>query len=153
MLLGHQLLIPCFLSPSHTVKFDPHELLFNTCIYIFLKILQELFKRQLYQQSGINTKQHVTLQLHTYSQHPKVSDVSIVCSSATWFLNQVHTATDRRTPGFLKLFLCGCAHVCVCVSPPPRLLITSGMMWRDMDSIRLVKQVLQLLYGNCSRYR
>ena len=43
--------------------------------------------------------------------------------------------------------------VAVCVCPPPRLLITSGMMWCDMDLIRLVKQVLQLLYGNCSRYR
>ena len=27
--------------------------------------------------------------------------------------------------------------------PPPRLL-TSGVMWRDMDPMRLVKQVLQL---------
>ena len=46
-------------------------------------------------------------------------------------------------------------HVCVCVfvCPRLRLLMTSGMMWRDMDLIRLVKQVLQLLYGNCSRYR
>ena len=33
--------------------------------------------------------------------------------------------------------------MCVCVSPP-RLLITSGVMWRDMDPMRLVKQVLQL---------
>ena len=31
--------------------------------------------------------------------------------------------------------------VCVCVSVP-RLLITSGMVWRDMDSIQLVKQIL-----------
>ena len=44
-------------------------------------------------------------------------------------------------------------HVCVCVCPHPRLLMTSGVMWRDIDLIRLVKQVLQLLYGNCSRYR
>ena len=44
-------------------------------------------------------------------------------------------------------------HVCVCVCPRPRLLITSGMMWHDMNLIRLVKQVLQLLYGNYSRYR
>ena len=29
--------------------------------------------------------------------------------------------------------------------------MTSGMMWFDMDLIRLVKQVLQLLYGNCSQ--
>ena len=44
-------------------------------------------------------------------------------------------------------------HVCVCVCPHPRLLITGGMIWHDMDLIRLVKQVLQLLYGNCSHYR
>ena len=43
--------------------------------------------------------------------------------------------------------------VCVCVCPCPRLLITSGVMWRDMDLIRLVKQVLQLLpyIGNQSQ--
>ena len=35
--------------------------------------------------------------------------------------------------------------VCMCVCPPPRLLITSGVMWGDMDSIRLVKQVLYLI--------
>ena len=29
-----------------------------------------------------------------------------------------------------------------------RLLITSGVMWQDMDPIRLVKQARQLLYGN-----
>ena len=62
-------------------------------------------------------------------------------------------------PGFVKLILCGsslcvcmCVFACVCVCPPPRLLKTSGEIWRDMDLIRLVKQILQLLYGNCSRY-
>ena len=57
-------------------------------------------------------------------------------------------AAGRCAPGFLKLFLCGrlyaCVCVFVCVCPPPRLLITSGVMWHDMDLIRLVKQVLQL---------
>ena len=48
--------------------------------------------------------------------------------------------------------VCVCVCVCVCVSPPLRQLITSGVMWHDMDSIRLVKQVIQLLYGNCSCY-
>ena len=43
--------------------------------------------------------------------------------------------------------------VCVCVCLCPRLLITSGIMWHDMNLIRLVKQVLQLLCGNDSRYR
>ena len=45
--------------------------------------------------------------------------------------------------------LYGCLYVCVCVCPPPRKLITSGAMWHNMDPIPLVKQVLQLLYGNC----
>ena len=66
--------------------------------------------------------------------------------------------TGWRAPGFLKLFLCGCLFVnvfmCVfvCVSAPKAIIITSGMMWRDMDLIRLVKLVLKLLYGDCSRY-
>ena len=47
-------------------------------------------------------------------------------------------------PGFLKL-LCGlCKCMCACVCLSLRLLITSGMMWSDMDPIWLVKQVLQL---------
>ena len=36
-------------------------------------------------------------------------------------------------------------HVCVCVCPRLRLLMTSGMMWHDVELIGLVKQVLQLL--------
>ena len=63
-------------------------------------------------------------------------------------------ATGQCAPGFLKFFLCGRLYMCVClcVCLPPRLLITRGVMWHDMDPIRLVKQVLQLLYGNCSCY-
>ena len=43
-------------------------------------------------------------------------------------------------------------HVYLCMCPPLRLLITGGVMWHDMDPIWLVKQVLQLLCGNCSHY-
>ena len=46
--------------------------------------------------------------------------------------------------GFLKLFLCGHLYVYVFVCLPSRLLITSGMMWYDIDPIWLDKQVLQL---------
>ena len=57
------------------------------------------------------------------------------------FLNQVHAGCGRRVAGFLKLLLCGLS-VCVCVCPPPRLLIISGVMWHDIDPIQLVQQVL-----------
>ena len=57
---------------------------------------------------------------------------------------------SQRTPGILKIvFVQMSVCVCVCVSAP-RLLITSGVMWHDMYPIRLVKQALQLLYGNCN---
>ena len=31
------------------------------------------------------------------------------------------------------VFVCLCMCVFVCVCPPPKLLITSGMIWCDMD--------------------
>ena len=33
------------------------------------------------------------------------------------------------------VFACVCVCVCVCVCPPLRLLITSGVMWHDMNPI------------------
>ena len=61
---------------------------------------------------------------------------------------------------FVCVCMCVCVCVCVCVRVyvsvcvclPPRLLITSGMMWHDIGPMLLAKQVLQLLYGNCSCY-
>ena len=55
-----------------------------------------------------------------------------------------------------RVCMCVCVYVCVCVCvcararvcPRPRLLITSGVIWHNMNIIRLVKQVLQLLYDN-----
>ena len=41
-------------------------------------------------------------------------------------------------PGFLELLclrMSLCMFVYVCVCPPPRLLITSGVMWCDIDPI------------------
>ena len=45
-----------------------------------------------------------------------------------------------RAPGFLtvsvRTFVCVSVCVCVCVCvPAPEAVITSGMMWRDMDPI------------------
>ena len=64
----------------------------------------------------------------------------------TWFLR-----TDPVWIIGMRVRVYACA--CVCVCPRPRLLITSGVIWRDMNLIRLVKQFLKLLYGNCSHYR
>ena len=61
----------------------------------------------------------------------------------TW-LNQAHAWFLKIDPVRIvgmRVHVCAC----VCVCPRPKLLITSGVM-------QLVKQVLQLLYGNCSRY-
>ena len=62
----------------------------------------------------------------------------------TWFLEIVLACT------LVCLHVCVC--VCVCVCPPQRPLITSGMIWCDIDCVQLVKQVLQLsvtLYDTC----
>ena len=42
--------------------------------------------------------------------------------------------------------------VCVCSCMYPRLLITSGMMWHDMDPIRLVRQVLHIAFSYIHMY-
>ena len=88
-------------------------------------------------------------------------------AAAEWKVNAISCSLSRVKPIFSKstlwlrmkirvqdvsechlLVVCVC--VCVCVSPLPRLLITSGVVyiWTQW----LVKQVLQLLYGNCSDY-
>ena len=73
----------------------------------------------------------------------------------TSFLNQARAGRRPARAWFLKIDPVRTVgmRVCVCVCPRPRPLKTSGVMWRDMDLIRLVKQVLKLLYGNFSRYR
>ena len=87
---------------------------------------------------GLIYKEHI----HTYVA------TNAYPSSLNWFLG-------RPAHGwFLKITSVQtsvCVFVCVCL--PLRLLITSGVMWHDIDPMRLVKQVLQLLYGNCSHYR
>ena len=54
-------------------------------------------------------------------------------SSDLGLLNQARPGHRMACTWFLKI-------ECVCL--PSRLLITSGVMWHDVDSIRLVKQVL-----------
>ena len=61
------------------------------------------------------------------------------------FLNQARTGHRPARALFLEIVpvrTSVCVFVCVFVCPPPRLLITSGVMWHDMDPIRLVKQDL-----------
>ena len=78
--------------------------------------------------------------------------IGLMCTqNLTTFYTRRAPAAGQHVPGFLKLNLCRlsvcvcvfvCLHVCVCVCLPLRLLITSGVMWRDIDPIGLVKQVL-----------
>ena len=61
----------------------------------------------------------------------------------------------RPNTWFLEIALARasvCLRVCVCLSvcPPPRALITSGVIWCNIDCVRLVKQVLLLLITSYS---
>ena len=65
------------------------------------------------------------------------------------FLKQVRTGLQLARAWFLKIIsvrtsVCVCVCVCVFVSAQ-RLLITSSVMWYDIDPMQLVKQDLQLL--------
>ena len=52
----------------------------------------------------------------------------------TSFLNQTCASLRPVQVWYLKIDSVQIISMCVCVSAP-RLLITSGMMWRDMDPI------------------
>ena len=67
--------------------------------------------------------------------HLTYSQLFINCMFA--FYTRRTLAAGRRAPGFLVLLLCANVSMCVCL--PPRLLITSGVMWCDIDPIRLVE--------------
>ena len=66
-------------------------------------------------------------------------------------LNQARAWFPEIDP--VRTSVCMCVCVCLCVCPLSRLLITSGVIWHDMDHKQLVMKVLQLLYGNCNRHR
>ena len=66
-------------------------------------------------------------------------------SRLTATLNQAYTAKGRAW--FLEIALVRvsvCARARMSVCPPPRELITSGMIWCDIGCVRLAKQVLRL---------
>ena len=44
----------------------------------------------------------------------------------------------------VRMAVCVCVSVCLSVCPPPRPLITSGVIWCDIDHVQLVKQILWL---------
>ena len=70
--------------------------------------------------------------LRTIAIHQKLSQ-------HIWKLHAIFKPGARRpvAGAHLVSWNCFCADVCMCVfvCPPPRLLITSAVMWRDMDSI------------------
>ena len=57
--------------------------------------------------------------------------------------------SSRSVCACVYVFVCACVRARGCVSAPEAI----NNQWHDMDLIRLVKQVVQLLYGNCSCYR
>ena len=72
------------------------------------------------------------------------SKISVILESGiklSLFLNQMCAGLQLAHIWFLNIALSAnvsmCVYVCVC--PPPRLLITSGMMWYDIDPICLVE--------------
>ena len=54
-----------------------------------------------------------------------------------WFLSIASVRKCLYTCVFVCV--CVCVRVCVCVCPPPRLSITSGVIWCDIDPIRFVE--------------
>ena len=80
---------------------------------------------------GIGTKEARVL------CHPRFYNFSI----GIRFLNQARAGLWPAHAWFLDIDLvrevCVCVSVCVCVfvCPSPRLVITSGMIWRDLDPI------------------
>ena len=60
-------------------------------------------------------------------------------SSYYYYHTRLAPPAGSRAPDFLKLLLCGWPYVCVCVCAcvraclPPRLLITSGVIWTPYD--------------------
>ena len=78
----------------------------------------------------------------------KLKDLASFCLYAQfwidrWLLNHAHVGTGQCAPGFLKLLWFARQYVCVCVSTP-KPLITSGVIWCDIDHVWLVKQFLWL---------
>ena len=68
-----------------------------------------------------------------------------------WLVQLAYTWFLRIDPVWIvgmHVHVCVRACVCLCL----RLLITSGVIWCDMNLIQLVKKVLQLLYDNYSHY-
>ena len=131
----------------------------------------ELYCSQLYTYvTNLKTRISHTLQLSQDMQfvYSQITTNQLMLHSCTivhslhclciHLLNQARTGLWLACAWFLKIVsvrtsvcICVCMCVLICVSTP-RLLITSGVMWCDMDLIQLVKHVLQLLYGNCSHY-
>ena len=69
------------------------------------------------------------------------------------FVSQASAGHRPARAWFLKNLIVS-VQTSVCVCPPSRLLITSGMMWCDMDPMRLVNKFYSCYMAlNYSRYR
>ena len=114
------------------------------------------------------------IQVYSTIEIEKFFEIAIlviaIATGGNWHVNVIynicgikwypfHRRRKQGQGGLMSLCVCVCVCVFVCVYvfvfvclSAPRLLITSGMMWRDMGSTWLVKQVLKLLCVYCSHY-
>ena len=75
-----------------------------------------------------------------------MSPYFLVMSLYYYFFKPSAYGRGLGVPAFLKLLWFAHWYACVCLSvcPPPRALITSGVIWCNIGHVRLVKQVLWL---------
>ena len=93
----------------------------------------------------------------TINAYCHVSSLSLAIHRS---FNQVCASHRPVSTWFLEVafvLMSVCVYMCVC--PPPRSLITSGMIWCDIDPVGLIKQVLwifpifQLIYMTLDTYK
>ena len=66
--------------------------------------------------------------VHPFTRNPYYSNANNIVMVVIF--KRGTPATGQHAPGFLELLLSAnvCMHVCSCMCPPPKLLITSGVI-------------------------
>ena len=118
-------------------------------VYSYQKIIVKIIIKHVQYDRLLDHFHHVSSQVIKY----KMCNILCLNKYTYTFLNQAYAGLWLPHAWFLETDFVSdtCIYVCVCMSTL-RLLITSDVMWLDMVTIWLVKQVLQHLYASCSQY-